>query len=95
LPGSRSPAQLTDRYKPEELVGRLVVAVVNFRPRQIGPVLSDVETLGVPDRTGAVVLLAPDADVPLGGRVFWRISEAAPQTVEASPREAISLITPR
>jgi len=74
LPGSRSSAQLTDGYKPEELVGRLVVAVVNFQPRQIGAVVSDVLTLGVPDSTGAVVLLAPDADVPLGGRVSGELA---------------------
>lgn len=65
-----SSAQLTARYKPDDLVGRLVVAVVNFPPRQIGPFMSEVLTLGVPDTTGAVVLLAPDADVPIGGRVF-------------------------
>lgn len=65
-----SSAQLAVRYKPADLVGRLVVAVVNFPPRQIGPFVSDVLTLGVPDNTGAVVLLAPDADVPIGGKVF-------------------------
>ena len=65
-----SSAQLTARYKPDDLVGRLVVAVVNFPPRQIGPFMSEVLTLGVPDTTGAVVLLAPDADVPICGRVF-------------------------
>jgi len=65
-----SSAQLTDRYKPEDLVGRLVIAVVNFPPRQIGPFMSEVLTLGVPDQNGAVVLLAPDADVPVGGKVF-------------------------
>jgi tRNA-binding protein len=66
----RSSAQLTHRYTKEELEGRLVIAVVNFPPRQIGPFLSEVLTLGVPDADGAVVLLAPDADVPLGGRMF-------------------------
>ena len=66
----RSSAQLTERYPPNELVGRLVVAVVNFPPRQIGPFMSDVLTLGVPDTEGAVSLLAPDAEVPLGGKVF-------------------------
>jgi len=65
-----SSAQLTDRYKPEELIGRLVIAVVNFPPRQIGPFMSEVLTLGVLGSNGAVVLLTPDADVPLGGRVF-------------------------
>jgi len=66
----RSSAQLTNRYKTGELIGRLVVAVVNFPPRQIGPFMSDVLTLGVPDRDGAVILLAPDSEVPLGGMVF-------------------------
>jgi len=66
----RSSAQLTQRYVREDLEGRLVVAVVNFPPRQIGPFMSEVLTLGVPDETGAVVLLSPDQDVPLGGRMF-------------------------
>src|SRR6188508_272870 len=66
----RSSAQLTDRYKPADLIGKLVVAVVNFPPRQIGPSMSDVLTLGVPDNEGAVILLAPDSEVPLGGKVF-------------------------
>ena len=65
-----SSAQLTDRYTPQELIGRLVLAVVNFPPRQIGPFMSEVLPLGLPDSNGAVVLVAPDADVPLGGRVF-------------------------
>ena len=69
--GSRtSSVQLTQRYQREELEGRLVVAVVNFPPRQIGPFMSQVLTLGVPDAEGAVVLLVPDKDVPLGGRMF-------------------------
>lgn len=66
----RSSAQLTVRYRPEELRGRLVIGVLNFPPRQIGPVLSEVLVLGVPDPEGAVVLLEPSVDVPLGGRVF-------------------------
>ena len=66
----KSSAQLTRYYKPEELVGRLVMAVVNFPPRQIGPMMSEVLTLGVPDEAGEVVLLRPDLDVPLGGRMF-------------------------
>ena len=66
----RSSAQLTTHYTPEALVGRLVLAVVNFAPRQIGPFMSEVLTLGVPDTTGAVVLITPDQDVPLGGRLF-------------------------
>ena len=66
----RSSAQLTRHYRREELEGRLVVAVVNFPPRQIGPFMSEVLTLGVPDVEGAVVLLVPDRDVPVGGRMF-------------------------
>ena len=66
----RSSAQLTRRYRREELEGRLVLAVVNFPPRQIGPFVSEVLTLGVPDADGAVVLVVPDADVPVGGRLF-------------------------
>jgi tRNA-binding protein len=65
-----SSAQLTRRYRVEELAGRLVLAVVNFPPRQIGPFRSDVLTLGIDDGSGAVVLLVPDAEVPLGQRVF-------------------------
>ena len=65
----RSSAQITN-YAREELEGRLVVAVVNFPPRQIGPVLSEVLVLGVPDEDGRVTLLRPDSDVPVGGRVF-------------------------
>jgi len=66
----RASAQLTVHYKPEELRGKLVIAVLNFPARQIGPVRSEVLVLGVPDPDGAVVLLAPTDDVPLGGRVF-------------------------
>lgn len=66
----RSSAQLTVHYRPEQLLGRLVIAVTNFPPRQIGPVRSQVLVLGVPDADGAVVLLEPTEDVPLGGRVF-------------------------
>ena len=64
----RSSAQITN-YAREELEGRLVVAVVNFPPRQIGPVRSEVLTLGAADAAGNVILLAPDADVPLGSRI--------------------------
>ena len=66
----RSSAQLTVHYRPEQLRGRLVIAVTNFPPRQIGPVRSEVLVLGVPDADGAVVLLELTQDVPLGGRVF-------------------------
>ena len=65
----RSSAQVKN-YTREELEGRLVVAVVNFPPRQIGPFMSEVLTLGVPDEDGNVILLHPDAEVPLGGRMF-------------------------
>ena len=66
----RSSAQITRHYTPEGLVGRKVMAVVNFPPRQIGKVMSEVLVLGVPDAEGEVVLLTPDLDVPLGGRMF-------------------------
>lgn len=66
----RSSAQITEHYTLEDLPGRLVAAVVNFPPRQIGKFMSEVLTLGFPDEAGAVVLFAPDQDVPLGGRLF-------------------------
>ena len=66
----RSSAQITEHYSPEMLVGRQVAAVVNFPPRQIGKFLSEVLTLGFPDAQGAVVLFAPDQQVPNGGRLF-------------------------
>ena len=66
----RSSAQITGRYTKEELIGRLVLGVVNFPPRQIGPVRSEVLTLGVPDENGEVVLISPTLDVPLGGKMF-------------------------
>lgn len=66
----RSSAQLTALYSKDDLLGRLVVGVVNFPPRRIGPFISEVLTLGVPDDEGRVVLLAVERDVPLGGRIF-------------------------
>ena len=66
----RSSAQITRHYTPESLIGRQVLAVVNFPPRQIGKVMSEVLVLGLPDNDGEVVLIAPDHDVPLGGRMF-------------------------
>lgn len=66
----RSSAQITKHYKADALVGRLVLAVINFPPRQIGPMMSEVLTLGVPDEAGEVVLVHPGRDVPLGGRMF-------------------------
>jgi len=66
----RSSAQITKHYAPEALVGKQVVAVVNFPPRQIGKFMSEVLTLGVPDERGEVVLLSPTVAVPDGGRMF-------------------------
>lgn len=66
----KSSAQITRHYDPATLPGRQVLAVVNFPPRQIGKFLSEVLVLGVPDAEGEVVLLAPDREVPLGGRLF-------------------------
>lgn len=66
----KSSAQATKHYSKEALLGRLVVAVVNSPPKQIGPFMSEVLTLGVPDWEGDVVLLVPDKDVPIGGRMF-------------------------
>ena len=66
----KSSAQITRHYTPEALLGRQVLAVVNFPPRQIGPMMSEVLTLGIPDADGEVVLLAPQQGVPNGGRLF-------------------------
>jgi tRNA-binding protein len=66
----KSSAQLTKYYAPETLVGRQVAAVVNFPPRQIGPLMSEVLMLGFPDAEGAVVLIGPERQVPDGGRMF-------------------------
>jgi tRNA-binding protein len=66
----RSSAQITAHYTPEALIGRQVAAVVNFPPRQIGPFMSEVLTLGFPDADGEVVLVAPTHEVPNGGRLF-------------------------
>jgi|SRR5690606_37582578 len=66
----KSSAQITKHYKPEELVGKQVLAVVNFPPRQIGPFISEVLTLGVPDSDGEVVLTTIDKSVPNGGKLF-------------------------
>lgn len=65
-----SSAQLPQNYTKEELQGRHILAVVNFPPRQIGPVQSEVLTLGVPDGSGECVLITPDKDAPVGGRLF-------------------------
>jgi tRNA-binding protein len=66
----KSSAQITRHYRHETLIGRQVAAVVNFPPRQIGPFLSEVLTLGFPDAEGEVVLIAPSLPVPNGGRLF-------------------------
>ena len=66
----RTSAQLTAHYEPEGLVGRQVVAVVNFPPKRIAGFKSEVLVLGVPDESGEVVLLSPDTEVPHGGRMF-------------------------
>lgn len=65
----KSSAQITEHYMPETLIGRTVMAVVNFPPRQIGPFMSEVLTLGVTDSEGRIVLIAPDHAVPAGGRM--------------------------
>jgi len=65
----RSSAQVTDRYAPAELVGRRVIAVVNFPPKQIGPFLSEVLVLGAYDEAGHVILLRPDFDVTPGSKI--------------------------
>jgi tRNA-binding protein len=66
----RSSAQLTVHYRADQLIGRQVCAVVNFPPRQIGPFISEVLTLGMPDDDGSVVLVRPDFKVPNGGKLF-------------------------
>ena len=66
----KSSAQITKHYEPEMLIGRQVLAVVNFPPRQIGKFMSEILVLGVPDAEGEVVLLTPDQAVPQGARMF-------------------------
>ena len=66
----KSSAQITRHYAKQDLIGRRVAAVVNFPPRQIGPFMSEVLTLGFPDEDGEVVLIGPDFPVPDGGRLF-------------------------
>ncbi|SMG10168.1 tRNA-binding protein [Paracoccus sp. J56] len=66
----KSSAQITRHYTPEALIGRQVLAVVNFPPRQIGPFMSEVLVLGLPDDAGEVVLIGPDQEVPVGGRMY-------------------------
>lgn len=66
----KSSAQITSHYTVDELVGKQVVAVINFPPKQIGPLMSECLVTGFPDENGAVVLCVPDKDVPLGGKLF-------------------------
>ncbi|MBA3958027.1 MAG: tRNA-binding protein [Parachlamydiaceae bacterium] len=66
----RSSAQITQHYRKEDLIGKQVIAVVNFPPKQIGKFISEVLTLGLPDENGHVVLLEPSIAVPNGGRLF-------------------------
>ncbi len=66
----KSSAQIVKNYAKEELLNKRVLCIVNFPPRQIGPIHSEVLTLGVPDKEGEVVLIAPDIDVPLGGKLY-------------------------
>ncbi|WP_342068536.1 tRNA-binding protein [Yoonia algicola] len=65
----KTSAQITVHYTPEALIGRQVMAVVNFPPRQIGKFMSEVLVLGLPDENGEIVLIGPDHPVPLGGRL--------------------------
>jgi len=66
----KSSVQITKHYSKKELIGKLVMGVVNFPPKQIGPFFSEVLTLGLPDENRDVVLLSPTKDVPLGGKMF-------------------------
>lgn len=66
----RSSAQLPKNYTKEELQGKLVLGVVNFPARQIGPVVSEVLTLGIPDEHGECILITPDKNVPIGGQLY-------------------------
>ena len=66
----KSSAQIVDLYKKEDIEGTLVLGAVNFPPKQIGPFISEVLTLGVPDEQGRVVLVRPDKDAKIGGKLF-------------------------
>ena len=66
----KSSAQITTHYTPEDLVGKMIAAVLNFPPKQIGPFMSECLVLGFPDSNGEVVLISPDHNVPNGGRLF-------------------------
>jgi len=66
----KSAVQITENYMKEELIGKLVLGIVNFAPRQIGPFISEVLTLGVPDENGKCILIKPDKDVEIGGKLY-------------------------
>lgn len=66
----KTSAQITQNYQPQDLMGRQVAAVVNFPPKQIGKYMSEVLVLGFPDENGEVTLIAPDKQVPIGGRLY-------------------------
>ena len=66
----KSSAQITRHYQPGDLIGKQVLAVMNFPPRQIGPFMSEVLVLGLPDEDDQVVLIGPDKPVPIGGRMY-------------------------
>ena len=66
----KTSAQVTQNYSHDELKGRMVAAVINFPPRQIGKYMSEILVLGFPDANGNVTLIAPDKDIPLGGRLY-------------------------
>ncbi len=66
----KTSAQLTLHYTPDSLIGRQIAAVVNFPPKQIGKFMSEILILGFPDESGEVVLVAPDQEVPIGGRLY-------------------------
>ena len=66
----KSSAQLPKNYSKDEVLGKQILGVVNFPPRQIGPVKSEVLTLGVPDENGDCILITPDRDAPIGGKLF-------------------------
>lgn len=97
----KSSAQVTDHYTKEELMNKLVIAVTNFPPRQIGPFMSEVLTLGLPDENDNVVLLSPDQNVPLGGKLyqlavfcFLRLSTRAVVTIAAPISTTLNALIP-
>ena len=94
----KSSAQITELYSPETLVGRKVMALVNFPPRQIGPFMSEVLTLGVANERGEVVLVTPDSDAPDGSRMHCPVSRARPvsdRQLYRDPKPAKRRVTKR